>query len=162
VRDSGLLGDYWRKLAVELPPGLDAWARAHLDQLITLDEQAAQAVAGQTLLHLDIRADNMLLNPERVAFVDWPHARRGAGWFDLLFFAPSVVMQGGPQPDELLALYPGQLPDVEQLVPALAAIAGFFTWGALQPPPPGLPFLRQFQNAQGIAARAWLARHLAR
>ena len=34
--------------------------------------------------------------------VDWPHARIGAAWVDLLWFAPSVAMQGGPAPNELL------------------------------------------------------------
>ena len=28
--------------------------------------------------------------------VDWPHARVGQPWVDLLWFAPSVAMQGGP------------------------------------------------------------------
>ena len=38
-----------------------------------------------------------------------------------------------------------------------AALAGYFTHRALQPPPPGLPTLRAFQAAQGEVARQWLA-----
>jgi hypothetical protein len=38
----------------------------------------------------------------------------------------------------------------------LAAMAGFFTFQSLLPPPPGLPSLRQFQAAQGEIARRWL------
>jgi hypothetical protein len=44
----------------------------------------------------------------------------------------------------------------------IAALAGFFTYGALQPPPPGLPTLRPFQAAQGVVTREWLARRLFR
>ena len=42
----------------------------------------------------------------------------------------------------------------------LAAVAGFFTARALEPPPPGLPTLRPFQAAQAEVARAWLAERL--
>jgi hypothetical protein len=41
-----------------------------------------------------------------------------------------------------------------------AAVAGFFTVCALEPPPPGLPTLRPFQAAQAEVARAWLAERL--
>jgi hypothetical protein len=156
---SGLLAGYWKRLTSRASE-LERWCAEHLDRLIDLEDQAASATAGDTLVHLDVRADNVLLTRDAVSFVDWPHARRAAGWFDLLFFAPSVAMQGGPAPDDLLALYPRSLPSHEQLLPALAVIAGFFTWGALQPPEPGLPFLRQFQDAQGVVARRWLAGQL--
>jgi hypothetical protein len=42
----------------------------------------------------------------------------------------------------------------------LAALAGMFTYRALEPPPPGLPTLRAFQDAQGRAARRMLAERL--
>jgi hypothetical protein len=90
--------------------------------------------------------------------VDWSHACAGAGWLDLIGFAPSVAMQGGPQPEELLASYPPALSaPADAITAVVAAIAGYFTWGALQPPPPGLPTVRAFQAAQGVVARAWLA-----
>jgi hypothetical protein len=97
----------------------------------------------------------LLLTPERVFVVDWPHACVGAAWVDLVCFAPSVVMQGGPPPEALLERYlAGQRADPAAITAAVAAVAGFFTSRALQPPPPGLPTLRAFQAAQGAAARA--------
>jgi hypothetical protein len=39
---------------------------------------------------------------------------------------------------------------------AIASFAGFLSYFALQPPPPGLPTLRAFQGAQGEVARRWL------
>jgi Ser/Thr protein kinase RdoA (MazF antagonist) len=91
-------------LQQERPPRLDGWSLRHLDRLAALGAEAA-AAAGETLLHLDLRADNMLLTPDR-AVVDWPHARVGTPWVDLLFFAPSVAMQGGPPPEDLLSRTP--------------------------------------------------------
>ncbi|MEZ4866882.1 MAG: aminoglycoside phosphotransferase family protein [Caldilineaceae bacterium] len=154
----------WRRLADEDPAyldQLDAWSRRHLAQLIDLEDAAPAAVGGETLLHFDLRADNILLTPERVWFVDWPHAHVGAAWVDVAFFAPSVTMQGGPPPKEILARHPaGRVADADAVTAAIAAIAGFFTHRALQPPPPGLPTLRAFQAAQGEVARAWVAERI--
>ena len=85
---------------------LDPWSRRHLEALVRLERAAPAAVDGETLLHLDLRADNLLLTADRVLVVDWPHARLGAPWLDAVFFAPSVTMQGGPPPEDLLARVP--------------------------------------------------------
>lgn len=137
---------------------LDAWSRRHLDALADLEARAPQAVAGETLLHFDVRADNLLLAPDNVWFFDWPHARTGAAWLDAVGFAPSVTMQGGPPPEDLIARFPAaRTADPDDVTAAIATVAGYFTRGALQPPPPGLPTVRAFQAAQGVVARAWLA-----
>ena len=155
-------GLHWRRVREEpsLRAGLDAWSRRHLDRLIALEAEAPEAVAGNALLHLDLRADNLLLTPEgRVMVVDWPHARVGVPWLDPVFFAPSVTMQGGPPPEELLSRLPqARRVDPDALTAVVAAVAGFFNGEALRPAPPGLPTLRAFQAAQGEAARSWLAR----
>jgi hypothetical protein len=110
-------------------------------------------------LHLDLRADNLLLSEDRVLVVDWPHARVGASWVDAAFFAPSVAMQGGPHPEEIFSRLPhARHVDPEALTVVIAAVAGFFTGEGLRPAPPGLPTLRPFQAAQGEVARRWLAR----
>ncbi|MGI8682281.1 MAG: hypothetical protein ACR2JO_09185 [Mycobacteriales bacterium] len=151
----------WRALAgaARSHPDLDAWSRRHLDQLAELEASWPEAAAGNTLLHLDIRADNLLLSDHRVWFVDWPFASRGAAWVDAVFFAPSVAMQGGPPPEELLRRHPAARnarPDA--VLAVICALTGYFIERSLRPPPPGLPTLRPFQAAQGQVARAWLAR----
>ncbi len=151
----------WR-LLVGAPPEhlaqLDPWSRRHLDALAALEAAAPAAVGGDTLLHLDIRADNLLLTPDQVWFLDWPHACVGAAWLDVLFFLPSVTMQGGPPPEQVMDRHPTcRAADPAALNAGLAAVAGLFTERALRPPPPGLPTLRAFQAAQGAVARAWLA-----
>ena len=147
----------WQLLRAEQPAQLDPWSIRHLDALADLENTAPVAVAGDTLLHLDVRADNLLLTPDRVYLVDWPHACVGAAWVDLVCFAPSVAMQGGPDPETLMARHPGaRAADADAVTAAVASLAGFFTHRALQPPPPGLPTVRAFQAAQGVVAREWL------
>ena len=151
----------WRLLAGEAPESLDHWAAERLDVLAELESRWEKASAGATLLHADIRADNILLTDERVVFVDWPHVSLGAAWVDLLAFLPSVAMQGGPKPWELFDGHPlahGAAP--EDVDAVLAALAGFFVQRATMPPPPGLPTLREFQHAQGVESLAWLRRRL--
>jgi hypothetical protein len=138
--------------------GLDDWSRRNLEALAQLEARAPTAVSGKTLLHFDVRADNVLLGADHVWFFDWPHACVGAPWFDVVAFVPSVTMQGGPPPEEVFARYPaGQLADANDVTVGVAALAGFFTRQSLLPPPPGLPTLRAFQAAQGVIARQWLA-----
>lgn len=149
----------WRTLAAA--PGLDAldaWSRTNLDALAALESGWEVCAAGTTLLHTDLRADNLLLTDHGTVLVDWPGACIGAAFVDLVLFAPSVAMQGGPAPAELLAasdvsrgIEPGQLQSI------VCAVAGYFTERSLRPAPPGLPTVRTFQAAQGRVARRWLA-----
>jgi aminoglycoside phosphotransferase (APT) family kinase protein len=152
----------WRTLAAAPPASsavLDPWCRRHLDELAELESGWADAAAGTTLLHDDLRADNMLITADGVVFVDWPHASVGASFFDLVAFAPSVAMQGGPDPEWLVERVPSAANvDADAMRAVVAAIAGYFTYNATLPVPPGLPTIRAFQEAQGVPARAWLRR----
>ena len=140
---------------------LDEWTRAHLSELIDLESGWRPVAARDTLLHLDLRADNMLIRPDgEVMFVDWPWGARGAPLLDVVGFAPSVRMQGGPDLDWLLARHPAAAGGRRATDSLLAAVAGMFTIRALGPPPPGLPTLRAFQDAQGRVAREMLAARL--
>jgi len=151
----------WRTLAAEGAAGIDPWAARRLNELAELEARWGEAAAGGTLVHGDIRADNILLTAERVVFVDWPHACVGAAWLDLLLLLPSVAMQGGPPPWEVFEAHPlGQDAPPDAVVPVVAALAGFFVERARMPPPPGLSTLREFQRGQGVEALAWLRRSL--
>lgn len=135
------------------------WTRRHLHELADLEGRWERASRGRTLLHSDVRADNVLLarEGEEVHFVDWPWACRGAPWVDLTFFLPSVAMQGGPPPWEIFDDHPlaagARAEDVDAV---LAALCGFFLHRGRSPPPPGLPTLRPFQWLQGLEALRWL------
>jgi len=151
----------WADLATmdALPAGLDQWACDHLERLAELESPWPAACEGPTLLHGDVRADNVLLAEGNVVFVDWPHAAVGTPVFDVIAWAPSVVLEGGPPPEELLARHVAPLTvDPDVITVLLAAVAGFFVERSLRPPPAGLPTIRPFQAAQGEVALAWLRR----
>ncbi|HZC77695.1 MAG TPA: phosphotransferase, partial [Ktedonobacterales bacterium] len=139
--------------------GVPAWAARNLDRLALLESEWEAASAGETLLHFDLRADNILLTRERVLVVDWPHASLGASWMELLQILPSIAMQGGPKPWEIFDSHPLGRDAPDQAVTAvLAALAGYFIRQSRLPAPPGLPTLRAFQRDQGIPAMEWLMR----
>ncbi len=135
----------WQRLIESSPEeriGLDDWSARNLSALAELEARAPGAVEGNTLL-----------------VFDWPHACLGAAWLDVVAFAPSVTMQGGPQPEQVVQRHPAyRTADPFDVTAALAAIAGYFVRDSLQPSPPGLPTLRAFQAAQATVAREWLAR----
>lgn len=157
---SGVLGSgCWRRLELAPPPTLDPWARRHLDRLIELESRIDDVVVGNTLLHLDIRGDNMLITGDGVVIVDWPHAKVGAAWVDAVTFAPSLAMQGGPDPEDFIArIDVARTADPDAVIACVAEIAGFFTYNSSLPPLDALPGLREFQAGQGAVARRWLAR----
>ena len=156
-------------LTDELPDGLDSfnpWYAAQLDRLATIEESAADAVTGGSLVHADLRGDNSLLVDEphgvRALAVDWPYASRGAAFCDLVAMLPATVLEGGPLPEEALCrcpLPPGT--DGDAVTAYLVALTGYFVHSSLQAPPPGIPHVREFQRAQGEVCIAWLRRRLA-
>jgi len=77
-------------------------------------------------------------------------------WFDPLVMAPSVAMQGGPEPESLIEHHPSfRRADPEIVTTLVVALAGYFLSRSLMSDPPGLPTLRAFQRAQGIPALNW-------
>jgi aminoglycoside phosphotransferase len=159
----------WRRLAdayrhgEDTLAGLDPWARRHLTDLAALEAGWTTAAEGTTLVHADLRADNLLLTHDRVFFVDWPWACVAAPWFDLLAMLPSVRMQGGPPSETVFDDHPpAKAADPEAVTKVLVALTGFFVQKARQPAPPGLPTLREFQRAQGQAGLEWLQTRIGR
>jgi len=70
--------------------------------------------------------------------------------FDVAFWLPSLRLEGGPEPWEVL-------PQAGALA---AAVAGFFASRAGLAPPPGAPTVREFQRAQAEVALRWTVREL--
>src|SRR5262249_45384477 len=142
---------------------LDSWSAGHLNELAELELSWPDLLAGDTLLHADIRADNVLLANDQVLFVDWPHACIGAAVADVAFMAPSVTMRGGPwgggarRAGAGAGRRAGGGGGRAAVGAAAGARAGYFPERAPPPPPLGLPTLRAFQAAQGEIARRWLA-----
>ena len=57
---------------------------------------------GSAFVHGDMRSDNICLAQDRVIFVDWSDARRGAAATDLATFLPAANLEGGPAPQTIL------------------------------------------------------------
>jgi aminoglycoside phosphotransferase (APT) family kinase protein len=151
----------WQTLAssgVELTP-VEA---EHLDQLVALEREWVTAARGETLLHKDVRADNVLITPAGEAvLVDWPWARCGAAAVDVVMFAPSVELAGGPCAQEVVqAAAVGRAADPAAVDAMVAAFTGLMQHRMRQPPPPGIPTVREFQARQGQVGLRWLADRL--
>jgi len=142
----------WARIAAEPPADLDPWAAAHLDLLIAAAERGLAAIAtGDTLTHGDVRSDNLLIRPDgSVVVVDWPWGSVGPRWLDTVLLGINVIVHGG-DPEPLLAgVDPGAATDL------IAGLAGYFLDACRLPPPPGIPRVRAFQRAQGVAVLPWV------
>jgi hypothetical protein len=146
----------WRVALNRGEDRLDPWLLKNLSRLADLEARAPAAATGDTLLNCDVRADNLLIAGDRVYFLDWPWARIGAWWIDVVGMASSIAMQGGPAPEEVLHMIGADDVEPDLLEPVICSIAGYFAIRALEPPPPGIPTVRAFQAAQGRVAVAWL------
>src|SRR5690606_38217748 len=96
----------YRNLAAQPPADLDPWERRHLTALADLAASALDHIDGDTLVHTDLRTDNILLDGDgRVWFVDWPWACRGAQWLDTVLLQVNVALHGH-DPERYLAGHP--------------------------------------------------------
>jgi len=150
----------WDEMRTAQAPGLDEWSMRHLDRLVELEAAAPSLVSGQTLLNFDVRADNILISHGQAYFVDWPWARIGPAFVEWVGLAPSVFMQGGPAPADLIRRAPMEGVGDEAINAVLGSLTGYFLGHARRPPPPGIPTVRAFQAAQGEIALAWLRERL--
>jgi hypothetical protein len=147
-----VLENGWRTIADDPEPFLStelrdrAWLERMLPQLI----QAVDAAPahGDSLLHCDVRSDNLCIKDGRCVLVDWNHARLGNPKIDIAFWLPSLALERGPDPTRF---------GVDEFA---AVVAGFFAAHAGLPKPPGAPTVRAFQRAQAQVALDWVERVL--
>jgi hypothetical protein len=150
----------WQQMAASPPPDLLPWQRDHLDDLLELELAAVEAVAGDRLVHLDARGDNMLVRADgEVVLVDWPWAAAGDPLADLVCFVPSAVLTGAGDPESvLLGSATGRDADPRAVNAILTAFTGLMEHARRKPPPPGIETVRDFQAAQAAVAGEWLCR----
>jgi len=146
--------DGWPAVAADPEPFLSTgvcsreWLAAALPRLA----QAASKceLEGESLLHLDLRSDNLCIRQGAVLLVDWNHACTGNPAIDVVAWAPSLRLEGGPDPWDL----------VQDSGGLAALIAGFFAARAGLPAPATAPAVRVFQRRQAEVALPWAAREL--
>lgn len=150
--------DGWPDVVVDPQPFLalgicsPAWLDAHLPALA--DASASAEIGGDSMLHFDVRSDNLCLRGDRAVFVDWNNACVGNAVLDTAAWLPSLHDEGGPAPHEIL---PDETPGLPQLA---SLLAGYFSARAGLPPIPQAPHARPLQLAQSTTSLPWAARLL--
>lgn len=143
-------------------PGLwdsvpDRATRPHAVEAAALAATYADAVGGTTLVHTDIRDDNVLLTRDgRALFCDWNWPVVGADWLDSLILLISP-RGDGLDVDRVIAER-GLLRDVprDDVDRVLALLAGYLLSRGAEPAPATSPHLRDAQRWQGEAVWSWL------
>jgi hypothetical protein len=132
--------------------------RPHADEAAALAASFAEVVGGDTLVHTDIRDDNVLITADgRALFCDWNWPVVGADWLD------SLIVLIGPRGDgvdvEAVIAERRLLRDVpaEYADRVLAVIGGYLLKCAGDPVPPTSPYLRAAQRWQGEVVWDWLS-----
>ncbi|TWX38283.1 aminoglycoside phosphotransferase family protein [Frigoribacterium sp. ACAM 257] len=154
----------WDRLSAAGAVGeLDPWTVTHLDRLRDASLRLPEAADGDHLVHLDCRADNLLVDAgSRVWLVDWPWASVGASWFDSVTYLLDVLVRD-PSSDVEGHLLHDSLREVppEAVDAVLAGLAGSWTEALQTPAPADMPTLREFQRREAAAALGWLRRRWA-
>lgn len=118
----------------------------------------ADVVGGDTLVHTDIRDDNILVLADgRAVLCDWNWPVVGAAWLDSLFLL--IGPRGdGLDVDAHIAGHPllGSVPG-EHIDVVLALVLGYFAVSANEPVPPTSPHIRAAQAWQRDVIDQWLA-----
>ncbi|MEQ7005485.1 phosphotransferase [Actinopolymorpha sp. B17G11] len=162
LSDAGIFRGGWAVLQESPPADLDPWAVARLDLLREYQQRARAAVVGESLVHWDIRADNVLITGTGVVFVDWAWAARGARWVDTALAALDLVISGSSvDVDDLLSRHPcTRDADPLDVTALLATVTGALTERSRAPVPPGLPTIRDYQRVVADALTAWIRRRM--
>ena len=152
----------WAHLSRRPPHDLDRWARRNLDKLVAMESAWRPWSAGETMLHTDLRPDNVLCRRDdgRAMLVDWAQAMQGAPWLELAGLVPHLIVSGHtPAEAERVVLHGPAMAGVPAwaVTGFAAAVAGYWSAASRQPAPPGAYGLRAFQSNAADAALAWVA-----
>lgn len=137
---------------------LDPEVRTRLPHLAVLEAQWERSAAGNTLTHLDLRADNFVFGSDgKVWVVDWSMPCSAAPWVDLATFLPTVDRRSDELNDLFLSSAVG-----EGAVPAdvnafLAGLAGMWLERGCNPPLPHAPHIREHQTRCAHTTLDWLS-----
>jgi aminoglycoside phosphotransferase len=153
----------WRELAARLDL-VDPWWAAHHDALAGHAERAADLIEGDAVVHWDIRADNVVLTPDRTVLVDWGQARRSAAWMDHALLALDCSMTGSEISTAEQASADPVLRDRDpaDLLALASAAAMAFVSRSTQPASPALPTMPATCARWAAGLRPYLAEALLR
>jgi phosphotransferase family enzyme len=132
-----------------------------LHEVRRLSRDGARQLGGESLVHLDLRDDNVLIDRDSaVWFVDWNWPARGAAWIDLICLLISASGDGFDA-DALVADHPLTRDlDPHAIDCLLAALWSFWEVGRREEVPRKSPHLRNHQAWYADATAAWLRARL--
>lgn len=129
----------------------------HADDAAALAARYTEIGPGDTVVHTDVRDDNILLTPGGEALLcDWNWPVVGPAWLD------TAILMIGPRADGLdvdAVLAEAELTrdlPAEHLDILLALVTGYFLKSADEPVPPTSPYIRVAQRWQGEVCWSWL------
>ncbi len=158
IQESGEL-QYIAALAGEEAPQALAWLQRMSPTIEHMMKQPALSEGPYAILHGDIRSDNLRFVGGRLYLFDWPSISIGRPELDMVAFAQSVTIEGGPLPEQVMAWYGEQFAvNPGAVESALAWWLTYFADRAWRPAIPGLPRLRRFQAQQLATLLFWAAR----
>lgn len=129
----------------------------HLEEAAALAARYVEACSGDTMVHTDVRADNVLIDSDgRAQVCDWNWPVRGCSWFDS--FAALIGPRGDGVDVAEVMVSRRLLRDVdpEHVDVMLAVYVGYFLSQADLPVPPTSPWIRDHQRWQGKVCWDWL------
>ena len=144
----------WHEVERDPAPFLSVGLRDRdwLDRSLPVIVEAADAAQaeGNDLCHLDLRSDNMCFRDGKAVLVDWNWCSLATSSLDLAAWLPSLRVEGGPLPWEVL-------PDAGEIAAWIAGV-----WAAVVglPPPETAPNVRALQREQLAVALDWIDREL--
>ncbi len=158
--------DVWRRLSAtgavsggrltvnELQPAL----RSRIDALAEIEERWGDEASGETMIHFDIRSDNLVIDQSGTVWVvDWSWPCLAAEWVDVATFLPTLRRNSS----ELQRLWAAH-PTTRHLSASggnayLVALAGTWLERAANEPLAHTPHLREHQATCARATLDWLS-----
>ncbi|MFI6496428.1 phosphotransferase family protein [Nonomuraea typhae] len=129
-------------------PDRDAYERA-------LDGFDVAALRGNTLLHYDLSAGNLLITPKQVYVIDWAFAAKGASWIDAAMLAPRLI-QAGHTPEQTDVLLSGLVAWGSAPRRAVTGLAALWTLFRIYKALHGPAGVRDDRARAAEAGKAWM------
>jgi thiamine kinase-like enzyme len=117
---------------------------------VLVEAETGVDLGGDSLVHTDIRSDNICFHRDCTQLVDWNWACKGNPKFDLISWLPSLHAEGGPPPWEFTLAQPN----------LIAMQAGYLANRTSRPPMKQQESIRHLQLAQLRSALPWAAKAL--
>ncbi|MFN7115130.1 MAG: aminoglycoside phosphotransferase family protein [Alphaproteobacteria bacterium] len=137
----------------EDPAAAQVWLAQNIAALIALQAETAARDDTPSMIHGDLRTDNIIFGKDRSWLVDWPNACLGPRVFDLVMLFTHLESTGFGAAEDFLPIYDAAAgtrfatSDIEAVAAMAGSMAGYFADQAYRSVPEKLPRLRWMQKS---------------